>query len=141
LVLQDGDRLIIPKQPASVAVLGQVYNPGALIYQVGRTVGDYLAKAGGPSQWADKDHILLIRANGEVLTDEGIRSTEKNRTFPLLPVISGGLMEAQLEPGDTIYVPEQLVYVSGLKYATDVTQIITNAAMSLAVVGILASSL
>jgi protein involved in polysaccharide export with SLBB domain len=141
LVLQDGDRLIIPKRPASVAVLGEVYNPGALIYQPGQTVGDYLAKAGGPSQWADKDHILLVRANGEVLTDEGIRSTERNRTFPLLPVISGGLMEAQLQPGDTVYVPEQLVYVSGLQYATAVTQIVVNAATSLAVVGILASSL
>lgn len=141
LVLQDGDRLAIPKRPASVAVLGQVYNPGAIIYAPGRTVGSYLAKAGGPSEWADKDHILVIRADGEVLTEEGIRSSEENRFFPLLPVISGGLMETRLEPGDTVYVPEQLVYVSGLKYATDITQIVANAAMSLAVVGILGASL
>ena len=141
LVLQDGDRFAVPKLPAAVAVLGQVYNPGAIIYEPGRTVGSYLAKAGGPSEWADKDHILLIRANGEVLTEEGIRNSGENRFFPLLPVISGGLMETRLEPGDTVYVPEKLIYVSGLKYATDIAQIVANSAMSLAVVGILGSTL
>jgi len=141
LVLQDGDRLIVPKHPAAVAVLGQVYNPGAIIYEPGLTVRSYLARAGGASEWADADHILVIKANGEVLTDQGIRDSGENRFFPLLPVISGGLMDVRLEPGDTIYVPDKLVYVSGLKYATDITQIIANSATALAVVGILATSL
>lgn len=141
LVLQDGDSITIPKQPATVAVLGQVFNPSAIIFQPGRTVGEYLQKAGGSTQWADEDHILLIRANGEVTTDQSARHSGKNALFPILPALSGGLMGVELKPGDTIFVPENLEHVSGLRYATDITQIIANSAMGLAVLGILGSSL
>lgn len=50
-------------------------------------------------------------------------------------------MDTRLGPGDTVYVPEQLVYISGLQYATDITQIIANSAMSLAVIGILGTGI
>ena len=105
------------------------------------TVRDYLQKAGGPTEGADEDHIFVIAANGSVLTDEGVRNSNRNVLFPLLPVIHGGLMDTRLGPGDTVYVPEQLVYISGLQYATDITQIIANSAMSLAVIGILGTGI
>ncbi len=141
LPLENRDHIVIPRMPSSVNVLGQVYNPTAIVYQPGLTVRDYLAKAGGPTDGADKDHIFVIAADGAVLTDEGIKERRTNALFPLLPAIGGGLMGARLGPGDTIYVPEQLVYVSGLQYATDITQIIANSAMALAVIGILGTSL
>ncbi|MBE3602907.1 SLBB domain-containing protein [bacterium] len=141
LALENRDHIVIPRMPASVNVLGQVYNPTAIVYQPGLTVRDYLARAGGPTDGADKDHIFVIAADGAVLTDEGIRERRTNALFPLLPAIGGGLMGARLGPGDTIYVPEQLVYVSGLQYATDITQIIANSAMALAVIGILGTSI
>jgi hypothetical protein len=50
-------------------------------------------------------------------------------------------MGKRLGPGDTIYVPERLIYTTPLQYATDVTQVIANSATSLAVLGILATSL
>jgi len=141
LVLQDGDSIAIPKQPAIVAVLGQVFNPSAIIWERERTVGEYLQKAGGPTQWADNDHVLLIRANGEVVTDQSVRHSGKFALFPILPALSGGLLGVELEPGDTIYVPENLNFVSPLQYATDITQIVANSAMGLAVMGILGASL
>lgn len=141
LVLENGDRIVVPRRPASVNVLGQVYNPTALVYQPGLTVRDYLEKAGGPTEGADEDHIFVIAANGSVLTDEGIRNSKKNALFPLLPVVSGGLMETTLGPGDTVYVPEKLLYISGLQYATSVTQIIANSVMAIAMFGILGSQL
>lgn len=141
IILENRDRIVIPRIPASVNVLGQVYNPTAIVYQPDLTVRDYLEKAGGPSEGADKDHIFVITANGSVLTDEGIKNSRKNALFPLLPAIGGGLMGTRLGPGDTVYVPEQLVYVSGLQYATDITQIIANSAMALAVFGILGTTI
>src|ERR1035437_6360502 len=141
LVLENGDIVAIPKRPASVNVLGQVYNPVAIVYESDLRVQDYLQRAGGPTEGADQDHIFVVKASGAIITDAGYREMRKAKMFPLLPALGGGLEAAYLAPGDTIYVPEKLIYVSGLKYATDVTQIIANSATALAVIGILGSQL
>lgn len=141
IVLEAGDSVTIPKRPASVNVLGQVYSPVAIVYQPELRVKDYLQRAGGATDSADPDHIFVIKASGAIMTDQSYRDMTRSQIFPILPSISGGLMNAYLEPGDTIFVPEQLVIVSGLKYATDITQIIANSAMGLAVLGILGTSL
>jgi protein involved in polysaccharide export with SLBB domain len=141
VVLENEDRLVIPTQPAAVQVLGQVYNPNAILYQPALNVQDYLQKAGGATDGGDPEHIYVVKSDGSVLTDVGVRETGKNRLFPLLPSISGGLLASKLEPGDTIYVPEKLIYVSKLQTTKDVTQIIANSATGLAVLGILATTL
>jgi protein involved in polysaccharide export with SLBB domain len=141
IALLDQDQLTIPRRPAAVNVLGQVYNPAAIVFRPGLTTRDYLEQAGGPNEDADKDHIMVVRANGAVLTDEGIKQSKRSTMFPLLPVVSGGLMVAQLEPGDTVYVPEKLIFENKMQETATIAQIVANAATGLAVVGILASSL
>jgi protein involved in polysaccharide export with SLBB domain len=141
VVLENADRLVIPTTPASVQVLGQVYNPNAIVYQPALTVQDYLQKAGGATDGGDAEHIYVVKSDGSVLTDQGVREAGKNRVFPLLPSVSGGLMGQRLEPGDTVYVPEKLLYISSLQYSKDVTQIVANAATGLAVLAILATTL
>jgi len=141
IVLQQGDKVTIPRRPSTVAILGQVFNPSSIIYERGRSVSDYLQRSGGPTQWADADHIMLIHADGDVVTDQSIRHSGKAALFPLLPAISGGLMGVEVERGDTIYVPETLQYVDKIQETKDITQIIVNAATSLAVLGILATNL
>ena len=141
IVLQQGDKVTIPKRPSTVAILGQVFNPSSIVYERDRTVSDYLQRSGGPTQWADADHIMLIRASGDVVTDQSVRHSGKAALFPLLPAISGGLMGVEVERGDTIYVPETLRYVDKIQETKDITQIIVNAATSLAVLGILATNL
>lgn len=141
VVLDDQDELTIPRRPAAVNVLGQVYAPNAIVYRPGLTTRDYLNQAGGPNEGADPDHIMVIKADGSVMTDEGIRASKESTTFPLLPVISGGLMSARLDPGDTVYVPEKLIYENKLAETTAITQIIANSASSLAVIGLLALAL
>jgi protein involved in polysaccharide export with SLBB domain len=142
IVLQDKDKLIIPTRPASVQVLGQVYNPNAIVYRPEYTVEQYLQSAGGPTEGADTDRIYVVRANGAILTEEGLRNSGKNRIFPLLASVSGGhLMDTRLEPGDTIYVPEKLVYISGLQYATDVSQVVANSVMGLGMLAIVGANL
>lgn len=141
LVLENDDEVVVPRRPEAIAVLGQVYNPSPIVYEPGRTVGDYLQRAGGPTEYADTEHVMVIRAGGDVLTDKGMRESGRNGLFPLLPAISGGLMGSGLERGDTVYVPEKLVYVDKLKIADQVTQMIVNSVTSLAVLGILATNL
>ncbi|MHB8381111.1 MAG: SLBB domain-containing protein [Candidatus Binataceae bacterium] len=141
IVLQNSDQITIPLRPASVNVMGQVYRPVAIVYQPDLRVKDYLQRAGGSTEGGDTDHIFVIKANGSIMTNKSYRDMERSKIFPLMPLVSGGLMDAYLRPGDTVFVPEQLNMVSGLQYATDVTQIIANSAMSLAVFGILGSQL
>ncbi len=141
VVLVDQDQLTIPRRPAAVNVLGQVYSPNAIVFRPGLTTRDYLNQAGGPNEGADPEHIMVIRADGSVMTDDGIKASKQSTLFPLLPVISGGLMSARLDPGDTVYVPEKLIYENKMMETATVTQIIANTASSLAVIGILAASL
>jgi polysaccharide biosynthesis/export protein len=141
LVLEDGDSITVPQRPVAVNVLGEVYNPTAIIYSSALTVQDYLERAGGATETADLDHVLVVKANGALLTDLGVRNSEKNRLFPLLPAIGGGLMEQRLQAGDTIYVPPRLIYVDKLKLWSTVTQIVANSAQGLAVIGLLATQL
>jgi protein involved in polysaccharide export with SLBB domain len=140
--LEDGDMIAIPRRPSSVQVLGQVYTPNAIIWQHNLRTRDYLQMAGGPTEGADSHHIFVIRVDGSVLTDQGLKDSEKSEMFPLLPVIEGSsLMDSMLSPGDTVYVPEQLVYVDKVAAWKDVSQIIANAAMSLGVLGLLGAQI
>ncbi len=139
--LVDRDELVIPKRPASVSVLGQVYNPTALVFESHLTLRDYLSRAGGPTNLADDESIMVIRVDGSVLTESGFASSRKSTIFPLLPLVSADLLDARLGPGDTIYVPEKLVFVDNIEFAKDIAQIAANAAASLATVGLLAFAL
>jgi protein involved in polysaccharide export with SLBB domain len=141
VLLEDQDQITIPRRPSAVSVLGQVYHPTAVVFDPNLTARDYLDRAGGPAEGSDEDHIFVFKADGEILTDDGVRNSNKSKLFPLLPVMSGGLLSVHLEPGDTVYVPEKLIFTSDLEYAKDVSTIIAAAVQSIAVVGILATNL
>jgi hypothetical protein len=87
---------------------------------------------------------MVIKADGSVLTEEGIKNGPRESLFPLLPLTSGGIMGRTLTAGDTIYVPDNLAdipkYLS-LSEKKDIAQIVASAAQGLAVVGILATNL
>lgn len=94
LVLEDGDRLLIPFRPATVNVIGSVYNSNAFIYKPGKTVGDYLRLAGGANRAGDKGREFVIRADG---------STVSRQQHSKL--ISGSFESTRMMPGDSIVVP------------------------------------
>ena len=116
LALEDGDRLYIPPRPTTVGVFGSVFNGGSYLYTSGRRVDDYLRLAGGPTRGADTKSIFLIRANGTVASelqqDSGWLS--RGSSFTSLPA----------EPGDTVFVPEEMNKTTFLQNAKDWTQII-----------------
>jgi polysaccharide biosynthesis/export protein len=139
--LEDGDEIIIPKMPSSINVAGEVYGATAVAYDPGLTVADYINRAGGLTEDAKQDQIIVVKANGAILSEEEIKYSEKNRIFPLLPLISGGLMQVHLEPGDTVYVPTKLVFVNPLQRTLAITQIVANAAEGIAYAALLGTLL
>jgi polysaccharide export outer membrane protein len=97
LVLEDGDRLLVPFRPATVGVIGSVYNNGAFVFKPGKTIADYLRLAGGARRDGDKGREFVIRADGSTVSRQQHRGLI-NRNFDTL----------RLMPGDTIVVPEKL---------------------------------
>lgn len=94
LPLENGDTLLVPSRPATVNVLGTVYNQGSFLYNPADRLRDYLAESGGAARYADRKHIFVIRADGSVVAKDS-RSKLIGNDFDELPMY----------PGDTIIVP------------------------------------
>lgn len=125
LTLEDGDRLYVPPRPTSVGVFGSVFNGGSYLFNDGRLVDDFLQLAGGPTRGADPSSIFVIRANGSVVTNRD-RGSWLNRT--------GGLSDLRAEPGDTIFVPEELDKTTFVQHAKDWGQIVSQFGLGLAAI-------
>jgi protein involved in polysaccharide export with SLBB domain len=97
LLLEDGDRLLVPFRPATVGVIGAVYNSSAFVFKPGKTLAHYLRLAGGARKDGDKKREFVIRADGSTVSRQQ-HSGLINRDFDTL----------RLMPGDTIVVPEKL---------------------------------
>jgi protein involved in polysaccharide export with SLBB domain len=121
--------------------MGEVYGATAVAYNPALTVADYIDHAGGLTQDAEQDQIFVVKANGAVFSDKAYRDSRKNRIFPMLPLVSGGLMSAHLKPGDTIYVPTKLLFVNPLQRTLDITQIVANSAQAIAYAALLGTLL
>ncbi len=116
LALEDGDRILIPSRPTTVGVFGSVFNAATYLHSPGRTLGDYLQLAGGPTKGADRGSVFVVRSNGSVLSSAQGGSTWFNR--------STGLSQIAAEPGDTVFVPEEAERTTFLQAAKDWTQIV-----------------
>lgn len=97
LLLEDSDRLLVPFRPATVGVIGSVYNNGAFVFKPGKTVADYLRLAGGTRKDGDKKREFVIRADGSTVSRQQHRG-----------LISRNFDTLRLVPGDTIVVPQKL---------------------------------
>jgi protein involved in polysaccharide export with SLBB domain len=123
LALEDGDHLYIPARPTTVGVFGSVFNTGSYLFSPGRNVTDYLRLAGGPTRGADDTSIFVVRANGSVVS-----SLQGSGWFNK----QGQLSALRAEPGDTIFVPEEVNKTTALQGARDWTQIFFQLAVGLA---------
>jgi protein involved in polysaccharide export with SLBB domain len=91
--------LVIPKKPSYVMVSGQVFNSTAVSYEPGKSANWYLRQAGGPTPVANKKAIFVIRADGNVIGSKGSDWW------------GGRSLNAVLQPGDTVVVPEKALAV------------------------------
>jgi protein involved in polysaccharide export with SLBB domain len=131
--LMNGDGVTVPHNPQSVAVFGQVYNPIALTYKSGKTVGYYLNEVGGPKKEANKDEIYVVRADGTVISTAqggwGLRWDSDATRWT-----AGGFSSTILYPGDTVLVPEKVEKTAWLREMRDISQIIFQLALGAAAV-------
>ncbi len=86
VILKRGDVINVPEAKDYIILLGQVVNPGNIIYEPGLKVDDYIKLAGGFGWRAEEGDVRVIKANtGEWIDAEDVDS---------------------LKPGDTIWIPE-----------------------------------
>lgn len=105
--LQDGDVITIPEISDSVLISGEIVVPQAVVYRPGMSVIDYVNGAGGFTDRANEDQILLVRQNGAV---------EHAKNSPL-------------RPGDEILVMPQAP-VHNLQLASTLTQMLFQIAVT-----------
>lgn len=102
LALEDQDRLVIPTNPTTVSVIGQVYTESTFVHKAGKSVQDYVEQAGGPL--GKKNSIIYVaRADG---------------------TISRASDDTEVNPGDSIAIMDDLSRKSLTKSIKDWTQIL-----------------
>jgi protein involved in polysaccharide export with SLBB domain len=92
LVLEDGDVIVIPSKSDVVLVSGEVMAPQAMLWSGKKDLDDYIRGAGGYSAKADKDRVLIMRANGAVSRDGG--SIKAGDQILVLPKVESKNMQA-----------------------------------------------
>ena len=63
--LQDGDRLIVPKRPAHVSIIGSVSQSVRANYSPDKKLSDYISNSGGYTRVADKRRTYILLPNGQ----------------------------------------------------------------------------
>ena len=66
ILLEENDTIVIPSKTDLVHVGGEVLMPQSVVFNPDAELSDYVAWAGGFSERANDDRILVIRANGMV---------------------------------------------------------------------------
>lgn len=104
IIIQDGDKLIVPQKINEITIIGGVLTPRGVFFKHGEKRNYYINKAGGLSDFADKKRIFIFKANGTI---------KKGKTT--------------IDPGDTIYVAEKTKpQKSNFEIANETLRFITN---------------
>lgn len=108
--LEDGDTIVIPQRSDLVLLGGEVLVPQAVVHRPGMRAREYVLDAGGYTERADAERILIFHPNGEVTIGP----------------------DGEVLPGDRLMVMPK-VDTKGMQFAKDVVQIIYQVAVSAAV--------
>ncbi|WP_164887233.1 SLBB domain-containing protein [Hahella sp. KA22] len=121
VILQQGDKLMVPPVTQSVTVIGEVQFSTSHIYHQNLTVDDYIKRSGGETSQADSDRTYVVKANGSVWLPSSSAWFANNKS--------------KLSAGDTIVVPLQTDRLNKLQLWTNVSQIFYQIALGAAAVG------
>jgi protein involved in polysaccharide export with SLBB domain len=88
IIMREGDLVEIPKAKNYIRIIGRVDNPGNVIYNEAWTYMEYIYTVGGFGWRADDGDVRVVKAR----TGELVDASDED--------------DYQLEPGDTIWVPE-----------------------------------
>lgn len=104
IVLEDGDRILVPKYQDDVSVIGQVYFPTSHKYRNDRAALDYIGLSGGVKELGQYEHAYIVQANGEVMS---VRSSTSSWGWFNSPA------NVKVTPGSTIFVPLSVDRING----------------------------
>ncbi|MFX4228220.1 MAG: polysaccharide biosynthesis/export family protein [Porticoccaceae bacterium] len=119
LVLENGDRLVIPATSNLISVSGEILFPNATVYGEDKSALDYINQAGGFTQRADDTRVIIRRPSGAVTELAGRDLKRSGNKY--------------IQSGDEILVMPA-VDTKQMQYTTDIIQIIYQLALSAGVV-------
>jgi protein involved in polysaccharide export with SLBB domain len=125
VTLEDLDSVLVPTKPATVTVVGAVFKQGSLLWNPGWTSQNYLDNSGGLRQHADRSGMVVYRADGTVKQQGRWISSSEN----------------DINPGDTIVVPEDVQSTGWAKTFRDWSQIFYQLGLGGAALTVLRSGL
>jgi protein involved in polysaccharide export with SLBB domain len=132
--LEDGDRLVVVRQPQEVHVVGAVFNQTALLYQRDLKTRDYLERCGGPAETAEVSLAYVIRSDGSA---ESAQSAGRGYSWDPERgrFVRAELLDTRLFPGDTLVVPYDVKpQLSRLGLTSTVAQILFQSALATGVI-------
>lgn len=73
IILEDGDRIIIPENTNTVTIGGEVMYPNVVVFQQGKSLDFYINMAGGYGERAKRSKTYVVYMNGNVSRAAGAR--------------------------------------------------------------------
>jgi protein involved in polysaccharide export with SLBB domain len=123
-LLEPGDVVYVPQRPYSVAVLGEVLQPGSVAFGSNMSAQDYIERAGGYSQFADKSETVLV------LPDGSARRVDQSWF---------NFSSGDIPPGSVIYVSRDISGLDLHQIIVDTTAIVSQLAISAASLAVLST--
>jgi polysaccharide biosynthesis/export protein len=120
IILEHQDAISIPPRSNIVYVLGEVLTPGPQNYNSNYNYQDYIARAGGLTEFVQKRSIIQILPNGE--------------SRRLKPGLFNDFItdSAEILPGTVIYATKDVAKINNLRLASTLAPVISSIAISLA---------
>ena len=125
LLLQDGDKIMIPEYLDHVYVFGEVSSEGTTRFRTNKDFNYFINKKGGLTQYASKNDIFVLHPNGETYTISSKNLFMVDRS------------KVEIFPGSIIYVPRKMTNLAGLKTTQAYATILGNLGVSIASLAVL----
>jgi len=113
--VSSGDKILIPQKPNSITVIGEVMSPGSILWDPKSKANNYIQKAAGFTELAERKKVFVISPNGQASSRGGLWSPSKN-----------------LLPGSTIVVPRRIRLGSTIDRISAITSVIYQLTVTLA---------
>ncbi len=114
--MEENDSIIIPARSSVVNVAGAVMSQGSYVYS-SSCYKSYVGMAGGFADYSRPGKTFVLKADGSA------RKAKKMMFF-----------STNIEPGDTVVVPERFDRIAWLREIRDISQILVNVALMAGVV-------
>lgn len=73
--LEQNDVVVIPKKSDVIIISGEVQIPQSMVYATNASAYDYVQRSGGFTERAEKEKIIIVRPNGQVLMGANLKVT------------------------------------------------------------------